>query len=62
MNFWSGRIVKRVVTVTGVFKDALERLSGTRITTNLKANGEEDTQGFGLIESWRIVRETKSGG
>lgn len=42
-------------------KDALERLSGTRITTNLKANGEEDTQGFGLIESWRIVRETKSG-
>src|SRR6202051_88346 len=26
-------------------KEAFERLSGTRITTNLKANGEEDTQG-----------------
>src|SRR5277367_701705 len=42
-------------------KDAFERLSGTRITTNIKANGEEITEGFGLIESWRVVRETKSG-
>jgi plasmid replication initiation protein len=42
-------------------KEALERLSGTRITTNIKANGEEITEGFGLIESWRVVRETKSG-
>jgi plasmid replication initiation protein len=42
-------------------KEAFERLSGTRITTNLKANGEEITEGFGLIESWRVVRETKSG-
>jgi plasmid replication initiation protein len=42
-------------------KDALDRLSGTRITTNIKANGEEFTEGFGLIESWRVVRETKSG-
>lgn len=42
-------------------RDALQRLSGTRITTNIKANGEEFTAGFGLIESWRIVRETKSG-
>jgi plasmid replication initiation protein len=42
-------------------KDALERLSGTRITTNIKANGEEFTEGFGLIESWRVVRETRSG-
>ncbi|MGA9308262.1 MAG: replication initiator protein A, partial [Candidatus Sulfotelmatobacter sp.] len=31
------------------------------ITTNIKANGEEITEGFGLIESWRVVRETKSG-
>jgi plasmid replication initiation protein len=42
-------------------KDAFERLGGTRITTNIKANGEEITEGFGLIESWRVVRETKSG-
>lgn len=42
-------------------KEALERLSGTRITTNIKADGEEITEGFGLIESWRVVRETRSG-
>ena len=42
-------------------KDAFECLGGTRITTNIKANGEEITEGFGLIESWRVVRETKSG-
>lgn len=42
-------------------KDAFERLSGTRITTNIKTNGELITEGFGMIESWRIVRETKSG-
>ena len=42
-------------------KDAFERLSGTRIATNIKANGEEVTEGFGMIKSWRVVRETKSG-
>lgn len=42
-------------------KEAFERLSGTRITTNIKADGEELTEGFGLVESWRILRETKSG-
>jgi len=42
-------------------KEAFDRLSGTRITTNIKANGEEITEGFGLIDSWRIIRETKSG-
>lgn len=42
-------------------KDAFERLSGTRITTNMKAGGEQITEGFGLIESWRIIRETDSG-
>ncbi|SOH95433.1 Plasmid replication initiator protein [Monaibacterium marinum] len=44
---------------------ALERLAGTRITTNL-VTGTGDkarsvTEGFGLIESWRIVRANKSG-
>src|ERR1035438_6165350 len=42
-------------------KEAFERLGGTRITTNIKAGGEEITEGFGLIESWRVIRETKSG-
>jgi plasmid replication initiation protein len=42
-------------------KEAFERLSGTRITTNIKAHGEEITEGFGLIDSWRVVRQTKSG-
>jgi len=44
---------------------ALERLAGTRITTNLvTGTGDEAravTEGFGLIESWRIVRANKSG-
>ncbi len=42
-------------------KDAFERLRGTSITTNMRAGGEEITEGFGLIESWRIIRETESG-
>lgn len=42
-------------------REALERLSGTRITTNIINNEEEITEGFGLIDSWRIVRQSKSG-
>ncbi len=42
-------------------KEALERLSGTRITTNIRTKGEEITEGFGLVDSWRIVRKTESG-
>jgi plasmid replication initiation protein len=42
-------------------KEALERLSGTRITTNIRTKGEEITEGFGLLDSWRIVRKTDSG-
>src|SRR3546814_20662956 len=42
-------------------RSAFERLSGTRITTNIKADGEEITEGFGLINEWRIVRQTRSG-
>lgn len=42
-------------------KGALDRLSGTRIRTNIKTGNEEITEGFGLIESWRIVRQTDSG-
>jgi plasmid replication initiation protein len=42
-------------------REAFERLAGTRITTNYETGGEEVTTGFGLIESWRIVRKTKGG-
>ncbi len=40
---------------------ALDRLSGTRIRTNIKTGGEESTSGFGLIDSWNILRHTDSG-
>ena len=40
---------------------ALDRLSGTRIKTNITTNEEEIRESFGLIDSWRIIRHTKSG-
>jgi Replication initiator protein A len=42
-------------------KGALDRLSGTRIRTNIKTGDQEVTEGFGLIDSWRIIRQTASG-
>ncbi len=42
-------------------RDAFERLAGTRITTNITTGGQEVTTGFGLIESWEIVRKTRAG-
>ncbi len=42
-------------------KEAFERLAGTRITTNIVTGDEEVTTGFGLIESWEIVRKTRAG-
>ena len=42
-------------------KEAFERLAGTRITTNISTGGIETTSGFGLIESWEIVRRTRAG-
>mgnify|MGYP001813423456 CR=1 FL=1 len=42
-------------------REAFERLAGTRITTNLETAGLETTSGFGLIESWQIVRKAKGG-
>jgi plasmid replication initiation protein len=40
---------------------ALDRLSGTRIRTNIKTGGEENTSGFGLVDSWNILRHSDSG-
>jgi len=42
-------------------RDAFERLAGTRITTNLATGGVETTRGFGLIDSWEIVRRARGG-
>lgn len=42
-------------------RDAFERLAGTRITTNLETDNTQVTTGFGLIESWQIVRRSKGG-
>ncbi|MDI2113906.1 replication initiator protein A [Commensalibacter nepenthis] len=38
-------------------KDALERLSGTRITTNIETAKTKEAHGFGLIDAWRVVEE-----
>jgi len=40
---------------------ALERLRGTSIKTNIKTGGVESTSGFGLIDSWNVMRHTDSG-
>jgi plasmid replication initiation protein len=42
-------------------REAFERLAGTRITTNIVTGEQEVTSGFGLIESWEIVRKTRGG-
>ena len=41
--------------------EAFERLAGTRITTNITTGDEETTSGFGLIESWEVVRKSRGG-
>ena len=42
-------------------KAALERLSGTRISTNIVTGGKEIFRTFGLIESAEVVREARDG-
>jgi hypothetical protein len=42
-------------------KAAMERLRGTTITTNITTGGVEEIDGFGLINRFRIVRETRDG-
>ena len=41
-------------------REAFERLAGTRITTNIATGETETTTGFGLIDSWEIVRRTRN--
>jgi len=42
-------------------REAFERLSGTRIVTNIPTGDTVTTRGFGLLEEWTIVRRTASG-
>jgi plasmid replication initiation protein len=42
-------------------REAFERLSGTRIVTNIPTGDTVTTTGFGLLEEWTIVRRTASG-
>ena len=44
-----------------LLKDALRRLQGTQIETNLRQGGNEYFKVFGLIDSAEIVRETRDG-
>jgi plasmid replication initiation protein len=44
-----------------LLKDALRRLQGTQIETNLRQGGKEYFKVFGLIESAEIVKETREG-
>lgn len=41
--------------------EAFDRLAGTRIKTNIVTGEHEVTAGFGLIESWEIVRKSRGG-
>lgn len=44
-----------------LLKDALRRLQGTQIETNLKQGGKEYFKIFSLVDSAEIVRETRDG-
>ena len=44
-----------------LLKDALRRLQGTQIETNLQQGGKEYFKVFGLIDSAEIVRESRDG-
>ncbi|MDF1583647.1 MAG: replication initiator protein A [Methyloprofundus sp.] len=44
-----------------ILQEGLERLNGTLIQTNIKTNGVEITEEFGLIDKWKIVKEDEKG-
>lgn len=41
---------------------AFERLSGTRITTDIRTNGVRQREGFGIIDSWKIIEKNPNDG
>ena len=42
-------------------KMALNRLAATRVETNIESGGELIDRGFGMIDSWEIIRKKASG-
>ncbi|SDM04254.1 replication initiator protein A [Aliiruegeria lutimaris] len=57
------KATNRMTTGRGytLLKAAMERLAGTRISTNITTDGKEIFETFGLIERAKIVRETREG-
>lgn len=47
--------------VYDLLAESFERLRGTSITTDITTNGIRIREGFGLIDSWRIVEKTPDG-
>lgn len=41
--------------------EALARLSGTRIETNIETAGQRERAGFGLVDSWRVIEKDGGG-
>jgi plasmid replication initiation protein len=41
--------------------EALGRLSGTRIETNIETGGQRERAGFGLIDDWRVIEKDNGG-
>lgn len=39
--------------------EALGRLAGTRIETNIKTDDYRERRGFGLVESWRVIERNE---
>ena len=63
-RFWHHAVATNRETSGDAYRrltEAFERLAGTRITTNIVTGEIEATTGFGLIESWQVVRKTRGG-
>lgn len=41
--------------------DAMGRLRGTSIETDIATAGQREREGFGLIDSWRVIEKTSGG-
>lgn len=62
------RMITLLLQIRGVggfqynqLQEGLERLNGTLIQTNIKTNGVEIIEEFGLIDKWKIVKEDATG-
>jgi plasmid replication initiation protein len=42
----------------GRLQEALERLRGTSIKTNIKTGGQSVKEGFGIVDSWKIIEKS----